>query len=113
MEDGGRMSREIPEWRGKDDNEPVPSRVRLRVFDKYEGRCMCGCYRKIWGGYAWQCDHIVALINGGENRESNLQPLLIECHEKKTADDVDEKSKVYRIRQKHHGLKPKRKWRWA
>jgi len=107
------MSRELPEWVGATQDTPIPPRVRLRVFDKYDGVCMCGCLRKIWAGAEWDCDHIVALINGGENRESNLRPVLRSCHLAKTASDVDEKSKVYRLRQRHLGLRPKRKWRWS
>ena len=39
-------------------------------------------------------DHVRALINGGENRESNLAPILREKHREKTARDIDEKAKV-------------------
>src|SRR5262245_28787116 len=105
------MAREVPEWIGKDDNDRVPNRVRARVFYRFEGTCMCGCARKIWPGELWECDHRIALINGGENRENNLWPLLKDHHKEKSADDVDEKSKVYRLRQRHLGLR-KSKWRW-
>ncbi len=106
------MARELPEWIGRD-NDRIPDRVRLRIFEKYGGKCMCGCLRKIYIGDEWDCDHIVALINGGENRENNLRPLLRACHKGKTAEDVEEKSKIARIRSKHLGIKPKRKWRWG
>jgi 5-methylcytosine-specific restriction endonuclease McrA len=54
-------------------------------------------------------DHIIPLIAGGENRESNIQALCTICHGNKTAVDVREKSKVARIRVRHLGLKkPKR-----
>jgi 5-methylcytosine-specific restriction endonuclease McrA len=52
-------------------------------------------------------DHKVALINGGEHRESNLFPALKDKHRAKTADDVAEKSKTYRMGAKHRGLWPK------
>jgi hypothetical protein len=42
------------------------------------------------------CDHIIALINGGENRETNLQILCDWCDPAKTAADVRQKAKVYR-----------------
>jgi hypothetical protein len=35
-------------------------------------------------GDKWQLDHIVALINGGEHRESNLAPILDAEHKAKT-----------------------------
>lgn len=100
------MSRSTPEWIGKTPDEAIPPRVRVRVFDRYEGRCQCGCSRKIRAGERWDCDHAVALANEGENRESNLRPLLVEHHKAKTAADVAEKSRVYRKRARHLGLRP-------
>lgn len=103
--------REISEWIGTSSAHTVPPRVRLRVFEKYGGICQCGCTRRIYPGDAWECDHTIAIINGGENRESNLRPLLVDCHAAKSSDDVAEKSKVYATRSRHLGIKPKRKWR--
>lgn len=107
------MTRALPEWIGKTDDTPVPPRVRVRVFDRYEGRCQCGCNRKIMAGEAWDLEDTVALINGGENRENNKKPWLSEHHKGKTAQDVAEKSRVYRKRAKHLGLKkPRTMTRW-
>jgi 5-methylcytosine-specific restriction endonuclease McrA len=53
----------------------------------------------------WHCDHKVALVNEGENRESNLQVLCALCHLHKTAEDVAEKSRVVRKRLKHLGIR--------
>lgn len=108
------MTRAVPEWIGKTNDTPVPPRVRLRVFEKDKGICQCGCTRRITPGDAWQTDHIVALSNGGENRESNLRTLLFACHRQKTNQDVAEKSRNYRIRARHAGIrKPRtiRAWR--
>ncbi len=104
------MSRSVPEWIGKNDNERAPARVQLRVWARDNGCCKCGCGRKVMAGESWQLDHRVALINGGENRESNLQVLLTEHHKNKTAQDVAEKSAINLKRIKHIGLKkyPKR-----
>lgn len=94
------MSRELPEWIGKTDDSAIPDHVKLRVFTAHNGVCP-KCTRKLRRG-EWDCDHIVALVNGGPNRESNLQPLCkVPCHSQKTADDVAEKSKVYRKRKAH------------
>lgn len=101
--------RSVPEWIGKTDDTPVPPRVKLRVFDRYDGRCQCGCNRKIMSGEAWDAEHTKAMINGGENRESNLKPWLTEHHPRKTREDVAEKSMVYRKRAKSVGIrKPSR-----
>lgn len=102
------MSRAVEEWRGKSDDAPIPARVRLRVFERHHGVCHISG-RKIAAGEAWDCDHVVALINGGENRESNLAPALREKHREKTAEDMAIKSKTYRQRAKHLGIWPKSK----
>lgn len=103
------MSRSLPEWIGKTDDTPVPPRVRQRVFDAHDGRCALSG-RKIHPGDKWEVDHRIALANGGENRETNLQPVLIAPHRVKTAQDVAEKARDRRKRQKHLGLhRPKRK----
>lgn len=95
--------RSNPEWIGKNDDDVPPPRVRLRVFDSADGRChLCG--RKISAGEYWQCDHVVALANGGLNAERNLRPACRNCCFRKTADDVAEKSRVNRIRSKHLGI---------
>lgn len=100
------MSRAVPEWIGKDDNTPIPPRVRLRVLLAHGGRCYRSG-RKIMPGDKWQIDHVRALINDGENRESNLAPILDDAHKAKTRADVDEKSKTYRMAAKNNGTWPK------
>lgn len=100
--------RSVAEWKGKTDDTPVPNRVRLRVFLRHDGICHC-CGRKIYSGDAWVCDHVVAIVNGGENRESNLKPLCDWCDKKvKTPDDVAKKSLTYRKQSAHLGLRKKK-----
>jgi 5-methylcytosine-specific restriction protein A len=99
------MTRTVPEWIGKTDDTPAPPRVRARVFLAHEGVChITG--RKIAPGEKWELDHVVALINGGENRESNLAPALVAAHKAKTAQDVAQKAKDARVRGKHIGAAP-------
>lgn len=103
------MSRALPEWIGKTPDSAVPPRVRVRIFDKYEGRCQCGCNRKIMAGEKWEAEDKIALINGGERRETNIRPFLVGHQAAKTRDDVAEKSRVYRKRMKSLGIrKPRR-----
>jgi hypothetical protein len=102
------MPRSLPEWKGKTDDTPVPPRVKLRVLRQYDGCCdgACnGCGRRIGPGDAWTCDHIVAIINDGENRESNLHPLCCFCHPVKTMSDLREKSRIARIALRHAGIR--------
>jgi 5-methylcytosine-specific restriction endonuclease McrA len=80
------------------------------VFEAYGGKCYRSG-RKIMPGDKWQIDHVRALINGGENRESNLAPILDDEHKVKTRADVDEKSKTYRMAAKNNGTWPKSKAR--
>jgi 5-methylcytosine-specific restriction enzyme A len=102
------VSRTVPEWIGKTPDTPVPPRVRLRVLKAFGEKC-ADCTRPITPGVAWTCDHIKALINGGENRERNLRPLCDEvCNPKKNETDVGEKSKVYKKRAAYFGVKPRR-----
>ena len=100
------MARTVEEWVGKTDDEPVPPRVRLRVFEKFDGVC-CECGLKI-RAKRWVCDHRKAIINGGENKESNLGPIHTSCDKKvKTPRDVAEKSKNARVRMRHLGIEKK------
>jgi 5-methylcytosine-specific restriction protein A len=104
------MTRTVDEWIGATPDTPIPPRVRLRVFEAHQGRCHISG-RKITPADAWDCDHVVALVNwsgeGHGNRESNLAPALRDKHREKTAADVAEKSMIRRKRAKHLGIKPK------
>ena len=97
-------ARSTAEWIGANPDAAIPPRVRLRVFERAHGRCQ-GCTRRIVPGDDWQADHILALINGGQNRESNLQLLCDWCHSAKTKADVAMKAETARVRAKHIGAK--------
>lgn len=102
------MPRAVKEWIGRTDDSRVPPRVRLRIFDLHEGRCHISG-RKIRQGEAWELEHIVALCNGGEHRESNMAPALAKPHKAKTASDIAEKAVTARKRKHLLGVKrPKR-----
>ncbi len=101
------MSRAVEEWIGKTDDTAIPPRVRLRVFERANGICHLSG-RRIAAGEPWDCDHIVALVNGGEHRETNLAPALRDKHREKTASDVREKSIVRRKRMKTLGIAHKK-----
>lgn len=107
------MSRTVDEWIATDDNQAIPARVKVRIFDRAGGKC-ADCGLTIVGKLRPAYDHIQALINGGEHRESNLQLLCVLCHPIKTKADVAEKSRTYRKRVKHLGIKKNRtitRWR--
>jgi 5-methylcytosine-specific restriction protein A len=98
------MTRSLDEWIGKTDDAAVPPRVRLRRFDAFGGICYLSG-RKIRAGEKWELHHIIALINGGQHRESNLAPVLADAHKKQTKLDVAEKKMLNRKRSKHLGIK--------
>ena len=99
------MTRTVKEWVGKTPDSKIPPRVRLRIFEAHGGVCHLSG-RKIAAGELWDIDHIIALINGGLHRESNLAPALRDKHKAKTAEDVAEKAKVARKAKANLGLKP-------
>ena len=102
------MPRSLPEWIGATPDTPVPDRVKLRVFDAHRGICHIA-KRQIRPGEPWDTEHVIAIINDGENRESNLAPALRDKHPIKTAADLAEKAITYRKRKKHLGLRGRRK----
>ncbi len=101
------MSRATDEWIGKDDDTAIPPRVKARIFDRDKKHCR-HCTNPISGSRLPAYDHIIALINGGENRESNIQLLCVDCHKPKTRADVAEKSRVSRKKMKFLGIAPKK-----
>lgn len=104
--------RTVSEWIGKTSDTPIPPRVKLRVFDRHGGICHLSG-RKIEAGDAWELEHIVALCNGGEHRESNFAPALVQPHKAKTAQDRLLKARNDRVRKKHLGIKKPRTFtRW-
>lgn len=98
------MSRTVPEWIGATDGTAIPPRVKVRLFDAAGGRC-ASCRVQIRPGNGPQYDHRIALINGGANRESNIDVLCIACHAVKTRADVAEKAKTAKTRAGHLGVK--------
>ena len=99
------MPRSVPEWVGKTDDTPAPPRVRLRVWDRCEGKCgQCG--RKIRPGEGWTLEHLIAIINGGRNAEGNLGVTCNWCLPDKNAADVAIKANTAAIRTKHLGIRP-------
>lgn len=101
--------RSVPEWIGKHDDQPVPPRVKLRVFERHNGICYLSG-RKIMPGDKWELEHIKALSLGGEHRESNMAPALVAAHKVKTKEDRRQKAKSDKIRKRHLGIRPKSKF---
>lgn len=104
------MTRALPEWIGATPDAILPPRVRIRLFDAAGGRCQ-NCSRKVGpAGEPFDFDHIVPIVAGGRNAESNFQVLCRHCHRVKTSADVAEKSATAETRKAHILPKPLSKW---
>ena len=97
--------RRVREWVGKNDDTPIPDRVKVRIWqrscDWYHGSPSCACCGLPILVPMIEFDHIVAICNGGENRESNIRPVHLWCHREKTRADMQRKAADYRKRRKH------------
>jgi len=96
--------RAVPLWVGSTPDAKIPERVKLRIWEREQGRCWISG-RKIMPGDPFDFDHKIALCNGGTHSEDNLAPALRDKHREKTAQDVAEKARVARKRAADLGLK--------
>lgn len=99
--------RQVKEWIGKHPDAKVPDWVRDRVFLRFGGRCAVTGIKLRAGDY--DLDHIKALADGGEHRESNLRPVFRLAHREKTGEENAARDKADRIGRKHRGTWPKSK----
>jgi len=98
------MARTVTEWRGRTDDSMPHRQVRDRISAGQGDKCAC-CPTAFGPGQRPQCDHIIPLRDGGENRESNMQMLCVECHKAKTKAEATVRTKVNAVRQKHLGIR--------
>lgn len=96
--------RAVDEWIGKTPDSPVPDHVRQRIFLRCGGRCHIAG-RKIRAGEPWDLDHVVALRDGGQHRESNLAPALKDKHREKTAREAAERAEADQRFASHYGTR--------
>lgn len=101
------MPRSLDEWQGSTDDEAIPRRVRLRIWEQHDRRCAT-CRRPIGESNPWDCDHIEPLATGGRHAEGNLQPLCRDCHPNKTRNDLRAKSRSARVRSRMAGIQKDR-----
>lgn len=100
------MTRSVDEWIGDNDDHVPPPRVRARVFERCGGRCH-KCRRKVMASDTWTLEHLVAITNGGANRESNLDVTCEWCLPAKNRADAAIKRKGTKVRYRHMGIKAK------
>jgi len=106
IETAGRF---VPEWIADHPDQAIPERVKLRIWARCKGRCgLTG--KKLRPGDGVDYDHIKALADGGEHRESNLHVVWRKAHRRKTAAEATERAEVRSLTKNHFGLgnrKPK------
>lgn len=110
------MARSVPEWIGKTADSAIPDRVKLRIWEREEGRCYLTS-AKIRPGDKYDFEHVIAIAlwtgEGHGNRESNIRLALKAPHKIKSAQDRAQQAKSDRIRKKHLGIRPPSKLRSA
>ena len=67
-------------------------RIRKQVLGEQPLCVMCKAKGKVT--LAVEVDHIVALVNGGEDEHSNRQALCAPCHQVKTRRDLGQRERV-------------------
>jgi 5-methylcytosine-specific restriction endonuclease McrA len=105
--------RPVKEWIGKRPESMPGKLVMLRLYAKQNGLCACGCGMVMnLNRDQVDCDHKLALIDGGENRETNLQLLLRQHHRAKTSVENSQRAQARRHQAKAFA-KPKGSMRGA
>ena len=99
------MPREVPTWIGRNLDAMPGKLVRDRLSRKQDD-CCANCRKRFGPKSRAHCDHILALIDGGENRESNLQMLCVDCHKAKTRDEAAARKHTRDIRASHIMARP-------
>jgi 5-methylcytosine-specific restriction endonuclease McrA len=100
----GTTGRRKAEWFGKTPDTRPPLQVQLRVLERQGGKCALSGV-KFQPGDKRRCDHKRPLEDGGLNRESNLQIILDDEHEIKTAQENAARGKTKRAAMAHQGLR--------
>lgn len=94
------MARSVPEWVGKSDDAMPPKSVFDRLYAKQGGKDAITGIPFSPGDKICR-DHVVPLIDGGENRESNLQLITEKQHRIKTAREAMDRAKTRSVQHGH------------
>jgi 5-methylcytosine-specific restriction enzyme A len=100
----GTTARAVKEWIGKTPDAKVPDHVQLRVFERQKGECALTGH-KFRPGDKKRLDHVLAVADGGKNRESNLWWILDAPHKTKTKAEAAVRKRVRKKAKAHAGIK--------
>jgi 5-methylcytosine-specific restriction protein A len=99
------MPRAIPEWIARHDDQAVPEKVQLRVFERDERKCfLCGLLIRPGDGLDFH--HRTPLIDGGRHAENNLVPVHRRCHRLQTAREAAERAAIRSTVKSQYGIRP-------
>lgn len=96
--------RAVEEWVGRTPDSKPPAHVVERIFLRHEKLCHISG-REIRATEPWHVEHVIPIWKGGENRELNLAPALVDKHKIKTAKEATERADERNLRQKTYGMK--------
>lgn len=103
------MPRAVREWVGKNDDAMPPRTVFDRLWILQGGKdAITGI--PFTAKDKVVRDHKIPLIDGGKNRESNLQLITVETHAVKTADEAGRRAKERSVRSKSRGYVTGKTW---
>lgn len=103
------MPRSVAIWQGRTDDAMPGKLVRDRL-SRAQGDCCALCRQPFGPKRRAHCDHIVPLIDGGQNCEANLQMICADCHKAKTSAEASARKKTRDIRESHIMARPASKW---
>ena len=76
------MTRAVPEWVADHPDQAIPARVKLRIWEREQGRCsLTG--RKILPGDAFDYEHRKPLARGGTDTAKNIDAACQPCNKAK------------------------------
>ncbi len=84
---------------GKYKRKSIPKAVKDKVWDTYvgikSGTGPCYCCQGIIDSKNFDCGHIVAAANGGENIVENLRPLCPTCNKSMGKQNLEDFKQMY------------------
>lgn len=98
-------------WTLPEDRKPLTRKQLAELFLRQDGRCgNCNQRLETKGGKPVCVDeHLNPLWRGGSNALDNRELWCVPCTKPKTAQEARERTKGYRVRDKHIGImKPKK-----
>lgn len=99
------VGRSVEEWVGASPDAKIPENVRLRIWDRCEGKDYFTGRKIVPPGDKYEFHHKVELADGGEHRESNIVLALKIEHKKASGKARTDRAAVRETRKAHLNLR--------